>query len=992
MEPRDTVDRYEIARMSILRARTDAVYLDLMDYLQTAIKYAHKNENFSTDGLLDIVNSLGSSNSNANASQNSDNCNEDLYSKFDFCSSCKYLTLGRNGTNYSGADCYYKTFKIDDVKKYSEALYISRKFRNNIQHAMLHEFHKAIVKTDVIMHPLTLAEIEWGREPISNYWRRAKDKLIQISYAIEVKADEVLCKIYGVTNVNEVTEAQKSNFNHVIDTFGIEVIDGYIFGISDQEAFIELVDSLKAVINSRNKNNDKRNSINEYSDDKKRVEIRNSAPKQPKTPKVFIPTQHQLDLLAKCKSHIPCEMNNSSAMLDCILATFALTMDESFIIDKNGRNFMNYIVPELEKQEKQVNVDESVICQLFKMLRESKLAIKARLETNQIDWNEIHQNCKIAIKMIYHMLQRRVLRILRSPTTSDLSHTNIHYIAENNTALKLLVLTAESPFAEKLGCIAGSCAVAVGPTIIPGRLFIYRNTRDNYSRAVQMIMDRYGGKYEKKVEIKETREVVVPTAVADAVNEHNETASCVSCEPPIGLDVLENNYVTLADCPLGKEISHGGEGIIYSTNFANIVAKVYFENKRTEERKVKLEKMVEANPNIAGLCWPTKLLFDEKNKWIGFLMQRANGHELAHTVFHPGDNAINIANRNWTRKSLVNIAANIAAVFAEMHKLDILMGDINPRNFMVEDNCKVYFVDCDSYQFGEYRCPVGTDLFTPPEVHKEMERKGEVNYGYFRTIENEKYSLSVLLFEVLMLGKAPFESKNNDHNDIVDAIKAGDFPYPYRNDDNEDVDGRVKTKLLAPSGYWRNIWSHISYEAKTAFFNAFTGKTRVRAIDWVNILRTYATMIERGYSSNELMPKDYKQINKEGGTRFVDLVCEKCGSNFNLGENVYHKYKRENQGTLCNMCRGVEDNFRKRPKTVICDHCKEKFTTTVHKWLTFSEKNEPLYCKNCFDIFFVKRQCTHCDTSFLTKREKVRNDLVPLCGACIDRNRKKAFY
>lgn len=36
------------------------------------------------------------------------------------------------------------------------------------------------------------------------------------------------------------------------------------------------------------------------------------------------------------------------------------------------------------------------------------------------------------------------------------------------------------------------------------------------------------------------------------------------------------------------------------------------------------------------------------------------------------------------------------------------------------EHVEIAVVDCDSYQFGGYRCPVGTPLYTTPEVHKRM--------------------------------------------------------------------------------------------------------------------------------------------------------------------------------------------------------------------------------------------------------------------------------
>lgn len=72
------------------------------------------------------------------------------------------------------------------------------------------------------------------------------------------------------------------------------------------------------------------------------------------------------------------------------------------------------------------------------------------------------------------------------------------------------------------------------------------------------------------------------------------------------------------------------------------------------------------------------------------------------------------------------------------------------------------------------------------------------NYGYERTVENERYSLAVLLFEILMLGKPPYESRNTNNADVVQAIITGDFPYPYHSDDEDQK--AAANGLAGPGG------------------------------------------------------------------------------------------------------------------------------------------------------------------------------------------------
>ena len=134
-------------------------------------------------------------------------------------------------------------------------------------------------------------------------------------------------------------------------------------------------------------------------------------------------------------------------------------------------------------------------------------------------------------------------------------------------------------------------------------------------------------------------------------------------------------------------------------------------------------------------------------------MPQVPGTTLDDAVFHPGMDFIQIRRQGWQRQHLALICGNIATVFARMHSRQILMGDVNPQNIMVDDHCNVYFVDCDSYQFADFECPVGKPDYTPPEIHRAMRAQGITQYRYRRTEEHERYSMAVLLFSVLMMGK-----------------------------------------------------------------------------------------------------------------------------------------------------------------------------------------------------------------------------------------------
>ena len=437
---------------------------------------------------------------------------------------------------------------------------------------------------------------------------------------------------------------------------------------------------------------------------------------------------------------------------------------------------------------------------------------------------------------------------------------------------------------------------------------------------------------------------------------------------------------------LCHSIGGGGEGNIYTTSIPGTAAKVYFANQLSEERMDKLYAMLGMDPHIDSLCWPKAMLFTTRGEWIGYLMPQAQGRELARTVFHPGRNNATLVAQGWTRKSLALIAANTAAAFAQMHRKNILMGDVNPRNFLVTRDCDVYLVDCDSYQIGNYRCPVGTPLYTPPEIHKQMKAMGRADYGYFRTEENERYSLAVLLFEILMLGKPPYESRNTNNEDVIHAIISGNFPYPYRSD-KEESDG-ARGGLQTPVGRWRQIWSHMTYRVKTDFYNTFTGKGRLSAEAWEQSMWEYVRQIESGRSSDELMPSGYKVVTDRDGdntTVMVDLVCEQCGQPFNMAQDVYQRRVARHEPILCNTHWEMMENYKARPQRVPCSICGRTFETTVARWIERSRDGKPMVCSNCVN---VQLTCSRCGRIYREPRERAERLLEkgtePLCPDCFN--------
>jgi len=91
----------------------------------------------------------------------------------------------------------------------------------------------------------------------------------------------------------------------------------------------------------------------------------------------------------------------------------------------------------------------------------------------------------------------------------------------------------------------------------------------------------------------------------------------------------------------------------------------------------------------------------------------------------------------------VQLAINILERISYLHRLNVLLGDINPLNILVKDENTIYFVDCDSYQIEGFPCAVGTVDFTAPEI------QGVDFRTFLRAPEHELFAVATLLFMML---------------------------------------------------------------------------------------------------------------------------------------------------------------------------------------------------------------------------------------------------
>ena len=330
---------------------------------------------------------------------------------------------------------------------------------------------------------------------------------------------------------------------------------------------------------------------------------------------------------------------------------------------------------------------------------------------------------------------------------------------------------------------------------------------------------------------------------------------------------------------LGSHLAAGGEGDIYEVTPYQ-VAKIYMPGAVTTHKRDKLAMLQANGVALPGVCFPQAMLYNNSDEFVGYLMPKAKGHVLRHIL----NNRAYLQQHfpNWKKKDMVRLCLTVLQLFNRLHELNIIVGDINLDNILVESPHRVFFVDTDSYQIANYPCPVGTAHFTAPEI------QGQHYPEFLRTMGHERFAVATLLFMMMMMGKAPYAMQGG--GDLVENIRRGEFSYPM---------GTVSNGL-APDGDWRFLWSHLSRPIKQAFFDTFHRNGACRAENarlddkaWINLFSNYLHgldhgMLERDAMSGELFPDRLKRSDL-----VKQVTCRCCGAKV----PVYEAYRG-----LCHDC------------------------------------------------------------------------------------------
>lgn len=297
---------------------------------------------------------------------------------------------------------------------------------------------------------------------------------------------------------------------------------------------------------------------------------------------------------------------------------------------------------------------------------------------------------------------------------------------------------------------------------------------------------------------------------------------------------------------LGTFLGVGGEGSVYKIpGMPGKVAKIYKYNVDLEEKERHIgaffqnsvPKQIDSTL-IATI--PEERIYLENGKFVGYIMPHVSSQFKIYDVMRDSQERAKYF-PELDYRGLIVIAYNLAEIIHVLHKHNVVVGDMNLGNIIVNTDGTVCLIDADSFDIKDQKtgehfpCSVGTPELLPPE----LQLAGKVK-GLF-TKESDYFSLAIIIFRLLMNNADPFGGISFDDETSVLWVEAnnpivnGECPY-VRTIPGTEIPSWVPNFQMLPDRI-RELFSRVFCYTKDNYHECI--KNRPTAEEWMEALMEY---------------------------------------------------------------------------------------------------------------------------------------------------------
>lgn len=284
----------------------------------------------------------------------------------------------------------------------------------------------------------------------------------------------------------------------------------------------------------------------------------------------------------------------------------------------------------------------------------------------------------------------------------------------------------------------------------------------------------------------------------------------------------------------------------------------------------------ECGEDVLAVAWPRTPLYDAQGRFAGFVMPRlgatASGDAEVvpdlHCAYRPRDRRY-LFGDDFTWLTSIKIALNLSTVVRHLHENEVVIGDFNCSNILVDRDAHVMLIDADSFcvtnhiRQATYRCFVGCGEYVAPEMQGRRFDRSQQTF----TKESDCFALAIHVFMLLMNGTHPFTGvsagagssrQSSTAEPLLESILNGSYVF------SPGLVGRIPAGTLpidAVPQYIRDMFERtFVYDAEEAARSETIGR-RPTAAEWEGVLRR---LYDECKNQQVGCPLDRRHVNMAG--------------------------------------------------------------------------------------------------------------------------------